>query len=299
MTVAWIYPGQGSQSEGMGRDLVELPGVRQQLQLAESILGWSLLELGSDQICRTLYTQPALFVASALLTDQLRRYRSAPTCTAGHSLGEYSALYAAGVFDFATGLHLVKRRATLMDQATSGKMVAVMGFDRDRLEQLCAETAGVDIANDNSPDQVVLTGTAAGVDAVIGQLQAKRAKPLNVSGAFHSPLMSSAAEAFTQILAEVEFQPPEVPVYSNVDGRATQDPQVLKQNLCQQMTAPVRWQTIVKNMAADGVLQVWEVGPGQVLTGLVKRTVSALQRVNITGAAALAQLQGLQPSPQM
>ncbi len=298
MTVAWIYPGQGSQSEGMGQDLVELPGVRQQLQLAESILGWSLLDLKAEQICRTLYTQPALFVASALLTDQLRRHQSTPACTAGHSLGEYSALYAAGAFDFTTGLHLVQQRAMLMDQATAGKMVAVMGFDRERLDQLCAETEGVNIANDNSPDQVVITGTVEAVEAVVAQLQAKRAKPLNVSGAFHSPLMAAAAAAFAQILDQVEFQRPNVPVYTNVEGQATQDPHQLKANLCQQMTAPVRWQTIVKNMAADGVLQVWEVGPGQVLTGLVKRTVSALQRVNIAGAASLAQIQGLQPSPQ-
>lgn len=298
MTVAWIYPGQGSQLEGMGRDLVDLPGVKQQLQLAESILGWSLLDLNADQICRTLYTQPALFVASALLTDQLRRHQNEPSCTAGHSLGEYSALYAAGVFDFATGLHLVKQRATLMDQSTSGKMVAVMGFERERLEQLCAETEGVTIANDNSPDQVVITGTCEGVDAVIEQLQAKRVKELSVSGAFHSPLMAPAAEAFNRILDNVEFQTPTIPVYTNVEGKATRDPHRLKQTLAEQMTAPVRWQTIIKNMAADGVLQVWEVGPGQVLTGLVKRTVSALQRVNVAGAAALAQLQKSLTTPQ-
>jgi [acyl-carrier-protein] S-malonyltransferase len=266
---------------GMGSDLNELPGVKPQLQLSEGILGWSLLELTAEQICQTLYTQPALFMASALLTDHMRASGRMPDCTAGHSLGEYSALYAAEVFDYETGLRLVKERAELMSKADKGVMAALMGFDRDKLEALCATVAGAEIANDNSPDQVVITGTEAGVQSVIDQLQPKRAKYLPVSGAFHSSLMTSAAAAFATTLADVPFAPPKVPVYSNVTGKATQDPEVLKENLMKQMTSPVLWRTTVLTMAADGVTSVWEVGPGAVLTGLVKRTVAALERVNI------------------
>lgn len=276
---------------GMACDLVDLPGVKHQLQVAKDILGWSLIELTSEQICRTFYTQPALFVASALFTDQLRRLGLNPTCTAGHSLGEYSALYAAGVFDFATGLRLVKQRAALMEKAGAGTMMAVMGFDRDKLEQLCTTIPGVNIANDNSPDQVVITGIPESVKAVVEQLGAKRVKELPVSGAFHSPLMTSAAEQFSDILAETPFAIPQVPVYSNVSATASKDPEVLKALLAQQMTASVRWRDTVLNMANDGISDVWEIGPGAVLTGLVKRTVSALKRVNINSALALAEVQ--------
>ncbi len=291
MTVAWIYPGQGSQSTGMGSDLIDLPGVQQQLKTAESILGWSLVELTSEQICQTFYTQPALFIASALLTDQLHRLRLAPDCTAGHSLGEYSALYAAGVFDFETGLNLVKQRAALMEQADGGTMVAIMGFDREKLEHLCHTVEGASIANDNSPDQVVVTGTQAAVQTVIEQLGAKRAKPLPVSGAFHSPLMATAAAAFVKVLDEVKFKVPKVPVYSNVSAEATQDPGQLKALLAQQMTSPVLWRRTVLNMSADGVSDVWEIGPGAVLTGLIKRTAAAVKRVNINSATSLTELQ--------
>ncbi len=291
MTVAWIYPGQGSQTHGMGHDLVELPGVRERLDNAHEILGWSLLDLTAEQICRTLYTQPALFLASALFTDQLWRMGFHPDCVAGHSLGEYSALYAAGVFDFATGLKLVKQRAALMDKVGQGTMAAVMGFDRERLEQLCASTPGVTIANDNSPDQVVISGTVEAVKLVTEQLKARRAVPLQVSGAFHSPLMAEAANTFRAILEDVEFQAPRIPIYSNVTAAPVRDPQEMKALLADQITSPVRWRHIVMNMADHGVTSVWEIGPGAVLTGLVKRTVSAVQRLNIGSADALLQVQ--------
>ncbi|MEN9220857.1 MAG: ACP S-malonyltransferase [Thermostichus sp. BF3_bins_97] len=288
MTIAWIYPGQGSQAVGMGKDLRDWEGAAPKLALASEVLGWDPLGLQEAQIHQTRYTQPALFTVSALLTDYLYAQGKTPACTAGHSLGEYSALYAAGVFDFETGLRLVALRGQLMDAvgdgdpAQSGGMAAVIGFDRAKLEHLCEIIPEVAIANDNSPDQVVITGQVEAVQAVCEQLQAKRAVPLKVSGAFHSRLMQAAAEEFAQALEPIAFQPPRVPVYSNCTATASQDAQALKHALLAQMTAPVRWRETVLQMASDGIQQVWEIGPGNVLTGLVKRTVPTLERQNFS-----------------
>jgi [acyl-carrier-protein] S-malonyltransferase len=286
MTIAWIYPGQGSQAVGMGKDLRNWEGAEQKLALASEVLGWDPLTLEEAQLNQTRYTQPALFTVSALLTDYLYAQGKAPSCTAGHSLGEYSALYAAGVFDFEAGLRLVALRGQLMDAAgerdPAGGMAAVIGFDRAKLEHLCEIIPDVAIANDNSPDQVVITGNVDSVKGVCEQLQAKRAVPLKVSGAFHSRFMQAAADEFAQTLEAINFQSPRVPVYSNSTAAASQDPQILKQALLAQMTAPVRWRETVLHMASDGIQQVWEIGPGTVLTGLVKRTVPALQRQNFS-----------------
>lgn len=286
MTIAWIYPGQGSQAIGMGKDLRDWEGAAQKLALAAQVLGWDPLALTEAEINRTCYTQPALFTVSALLTDYLYTQGQTPTCTAGHSLGEYSALYAAGVLDFETGLRLVALRGQLMDAAgegdPSGGMAAVIGFDRAKLEHLCDVIPDVAIANDNSPDQVVITGHVDSVKAVCEQLKAKRAVPLKVSGAFHSRFMQAAAERFACTLETVNFQTARVPVYSNCTAVASRDPRVLKQALLAQMTSPVRWRETVLQMAVDGIQQVWEIGPGTVLTGLVKRTVAALERQNFS-----------------
>jgi [acyl-carrier-protein] S-malonyltransferase len=253
------------------------------------VLGWDPLALSEEQIHQTRYTQPALFTVSALLSDYLYAQDQTPGCTAGHSLGEYSALYAAGVFDFETGLRLVSLRGQLMERAGDppGSMAAVIGFDRTKLEHLCQRIPNVTIANDNSPEQLVISGSVEGVQAVCEQLQAKRTVPLKVSGAFHSPFMQAAAEEFAHRLREVEFQTPRVPVYSNCTATASRDPQALKQALLAQMTAPVRWRETVLQMAADGVQEVWEIGPGNVLTGLVRRTAPSLRRRNISSLQRL------------
>jgi len=291
MTIAWIYPGQGSQAVGMGKDLRNWEGAEQKLALASEVLGWDPLTLEEAQLNQTRYTQPALFTVSALLTDYLYAQGKAPSCTAGHSLGEYSALYAAGVFDFEAGLRLVALRGQLMDAAgerdPAGGMAAVIGFDRAKLEHLCEIIPDVAIANDNSPDQVVITGKVDSVKGVCEQLQAKRAVPLKVSGAFHSRFMQAAADEFARTLEAVNFQLPRVPVYSNSTAAASQDPQILKQALLAQMTAPVRWRETVLQMASDGIQQVWEIGPGTVLTGLVKRTAPTLERHNFSSLSAL------------
>lgn len=286
MTTAWVFPGQGSQAAGMGTDLLDRPGVGDRLAQAESLLGWSVLHVTEEQLKQTQYTQPALFVVEALLAEQLLAHRQ-PDCVAGHSLGEYSALFCAGVFDFETGVELVQKRSQLMAAVTGGAMTAVMGFDRAKLEQLCAETDGAEIANDNSPDQVVVTGLAEGVNAVTEALQARRTVPLAVSGAFHSSFMRQAADNFASVLETVEFNAPQFPVYSNATAERSSDPSALKQNLFEQMVSPVRWRETLTNMAADRVTDIWEVGPGKVLTGLAKRTVKELNRVTISDAKAI------------
>ncbi|WP_017326402.1 ACP S-malonyltransferase [Synechococcus sp. PCC 7336] len=293
MSIAWIFPGQGSQAVGMGVDLADLPHVKTTLEKAEFVLGWSLLDLTAEQLKETTYTQPALYIIETLLADRLKSTHS-PAAVAGHSLGEYSALYCAGVFDFLTGLKLVQQRSQLMATARAGTMAAVMGFDRDRLEALCEQTEGVVVANDNSSDQVVLSGEKLAIESVIAAAKPKRSIFLPVSGAFHSPLMADAAAQFASVLETVEFQPPAIPVYSNVTAAATRDPEIVKANLRNQVTGSVRWRETISNMVADGVDTVWEVGPGKVLTGLTRRIDRNLGRVNIGDATSLAAM--LNPS---
>lgn len=288
---AWVFPGQGSQSQGMGMDLLELPAAQEKFAAAEEILGWSVAEIcqnDPDKLARTLYTQPCLYVVETLLADILRTQGQQPDLVAGHSLGEYMALYVAGVFEWSAGLRLVKRRAELMDSAAGGKMAAFINFDRDQLEQVLAQTPNVVLANDNSPAQVVISGTPEAVDAVMSQVKAKRAIPLNVSGAFHSPLMAAAAAEFQDILESVEFKPAEVPVLSNVDPTPAVDANDLKQRLMKQMTGSVRWREISLQLTEIGIERVVEVGPGNVLTGLIKRTASDLVLENISSLEKLS-----------
>ncbi|MGC1305687.1 MAG: ACP S-malonyltransferase [Phormidesmis sp.] len=281
---AWVFPGQGSQAVGMGADLAEV--CRDKLAEAKEILGWSVLETcqHEEKLASTLYTQPCLYVVESALTELLKAQGQQPDVVAGHSLGEYSALYAAGVFDFASGLRLVKRRAELMSQASSGAMAALMGFKRDELDAKLAETAGVVLANDNNPGQVVISGTPAAVEAIMAGVNAKRAVKLNVSGAFHSPLMADAARAFESILAEVTFQDAKIPVISNVDPTPQTTAADLKERLRQQMTGAVRWREISLSLPAQGIDSVVEVGPGNVLTGLIKRTCKGLDLRNVSTA---------------
>lgn len=288
---AWVFPGQGSQAVNMGEDLFRLDALKPQLAQANDILGWSVAEIcqdPDDKVSQTLYTQPCLYVVEALLAEQLMQQGQTPDFVAGHSLGEYVALFAAGVFDFATGLQLVKRRAELMSTATDGAMAAVIGFKRDELDAVIAETEGVVLANDNNPMQVVISGTIEGVDAVLAQVKSKRAVKLNVSGAFHSPLIADASAQFQSVLDEVEFQTARIPVLSNVDPNPATDGAQLKQRLTQQMTGSVRWREIALKLADEGVERVVEVGPGNVLTGLIKRTCSGMALENVHAIADLA-----------
>lgn len=288
---AWVFPGQGSQAIGMGVDLLELPVAKNKFEQAEQILGWSVPEVcqsEEDKLSRTLYTQPCLYVVESILVDLMRERGQQPDLVAGHSLGEYVALYAAGAFNFDAGLRLVQRRAELMDTAAGGMMAALIGFDRKQLEQQLQQTPDVVLANDNSDAQVVISGTPEAVEALLSQIKAKRIVRLNVSGAFHSPLMAEAAAEFQQVLDTVAFSDAKVPVLSNVEATPATDAAVLKQRLSQQMTGSVRWREIQAQFSAESMERVVEIGPGKVLTGLIKRACPHVILENISSAADLA-----------
>ncbi|WP_449420913.1 ACP S-malonyltransferase [Phormidium nigroviride] len=285
---AWVFPGQGSQAVGMGADLLELPGAKAKFSLAEQILGWSVPQLcqgDEEKLSRTLYTQPCLYVVESILADLMRQKGHYPAVVAGHSLGEYTALYAAGVFDFETGLRLVKRRSELMDSASGGQMVALMGFDRQQLELQIQYSQDVVLANDNSDGQVVISGKPAAVEGLLAKIKVKRAVKLNVSGAFHSPLMASAAAEFQQVLKSTRFSDAKVFVLSNAEPAPTTNAATLKQRLTQQMTKGVRWREICLQLPQEGVEKVIEIGPGKVLTGLIKRNSPDLELENVSTAA--------------
>ena len=297
MAIAWVFPGQGSQKVGMAAGVLELPGARERFAEASGILGRDLLAIcagdadgagGSPtDLNDTRNTQPALFVVESLLVDALRAQGRSPDLVAGHSLGELVALYAAGVFDAATGLQLMQRRSELMAAAGGGAMTAVMGFDRSELEALVAGQEGVVIANDNSSAQVVLSGTPEAVAAVSAELRCKRAVPLAVSGAFHSPFMAEAAAAFAASLEPLSFADATVPVLSNTDPTPCRDGAQLKQRLITQMTSGVRWRETMAAFTAAGVDTCVEIGPGNVLSGLIKRSCDGVGTAQIAGAADL------------
>lgn len=272
---AWVFPGQGSQTVGMGIDLQDIATAQAKFKVAEKILGWSVLDVcqGEEEtLARTLYTQPCLYVVESILADLLVEKLGSPDLLAGHSLGEYVALYTAGVFDFESGLRLVKKRAELMDSAAGGKMAALMKFDRSELTTALENTTDVVLANDNSEGQVVISGTPEAVEDILGKVKAKRAMTLNVSGAFHSPLMQDAADQFLTVLNSVSLSDAQIPVISNVDPTPATDQQELKQRLAQQMTSSVRWREIMLQFSQSEVTNIIEVGPGKVLCGLIKRT---------------------------
>lgn len=288
---AWVFPGQGSQAIGMGMDLLELPEAMAKFEQAESILDWSVTEIcqsQDDKVSHTLYTQPCLYVVESILADLLKANGQHPDYVAGHSLGEYSALYTAGVFSFEDGLRLIKRRAELMDSASDGMMAALMGFDRAQLETAIEQTPDVVLANDNNAGQVVISGTPEAVETILNQVKSKRAVRLNVSGAFHSPLMADAAAQFKTVLDAVPFESAQIPVLSNVDPTPSTDPAVLKDRLNRQMTGAVRWREISLQLPQEGVNRVVEVGPGKVLTGIIKRTCPDLVLKTIGSLAELS-----------
>ena len=299
MAIAWVFPGQGSQKAGMAAGVLDLPGARERFGQASELLDRDLLaicagEAGGDlgslgDLNDTRNTQPALFVLESLLVDGLRAQGRQPDVVAGHSLGELVALYAAGVFDAATGLRLMQTRSALMAEAGGGAMTAVMGFDRTELETLVAANPDVVIANDNSSAQVVLSGTPKAVAAVSSQLSCKRAIPLAVSGAFHSPSMAEAATAFAAALEAVPFADAAIPVLSNTDPTPETSGAALKQRLRSQMTSGVRWRETMEAFSAAGIDTAVEIGPGNVLSGLIKRSCPGIGTAQIATAADLGQ----------
>ncbi|MEX2602534.1 MAG: ACP S-malonyltransferase [Balneolaceae bacterium] len=293
MSLATIFPGQGSQFVGMARELAEEnPRVRERFDEADSILGYSLSDImfsgPEEKLTQTSYTQPAIFLHSVALHETLEL---TPDMTGGHSLGEFSAIVAAGAVSFSTGLELVALRGSLMQQAGEvdpGTMAAIIGMEDGQVEKLCSEASEltgkpVVLANYNSPGQLVISGDLDAVEKAVEMAReqgCRLAKVLQVSGAFHSPLMKTAYEGLKEKLESVEFNKPDVPVYSNVTAEPAVDPVVLRENLLKQLLEPVRWTESLQNMKKDGANRFIEVGPGKVLQGLVKRT---LKDVEFTG----------------
>jgi [acyl-carrier-protein] S-malonyltransferase len=286
----WVFPGQGSQAVGMGADLLNIPSAKEKFDQAAEILGWSVLDIIQGEeptLSKTLYTQPCMYVVESILADQLKAAGQTPDFVAGHSLGEYAALYTAGVFDFASGLRLIQRRAQLMDGASDGQMAALLGFDREQLDTALQATPDVVLANDNNAGQAVISGKPEAVDALLGQVKCKKAVKLNVSGAFHSPLMAPAAREFDQVLQSITFQAPTVGVLSNVEPTPSQDANVIHDRLSKQMTGSVRWRELTLALPDLGVSRVVEVGPGKVLVGIMKRTCGDLTYETVGSLADL------------
>ena len=283
---AFVFPGQGAQFVGMGKDLYENnPVAKEMFDKANEILGFNITDLmfnGTDEDLRqTIVTQPAIFLHSVILAKTMGDDFN-PDMVAGHSLGEFSALVAAGALSFEDGLRLVSARAQAMQKAcekTPSTMAAVLALPDAKVEELCASvTEGVVVpANYNCPGQIVISGSIEGVDAACAKMLeagAKRALKLKVGGAFHSPLMEPARAELADAIAHTDFHAPKCPVYQNVNAEPQTDPETIKKNLIAQLTAPVRWTQTVQNMIAAGADTFVEVGPGAVLQGLVKKISS-------------------------
>lgn len=286
MKTAYVFPGQGAQFSGMGKDLYDNSlKAREMMERANEILGFRITDImfsGSDEDLRaTKVTQPAIFLHSvclALCSDDL----PAPDMVGGHSLGEFSALVACGAVDFESALRLVAVRASEMQkccEANPGGMAAIIGLPNEKVEEICAGTSGIVIpANYNCNGQVVISGEKQAVEAACEAMKAagaKRALPLSVSGAFHSPLMEAARVELGKAIEKTEVRTPSCPIYQNVTAKPETDPTRIKDNLLQQLTSPVKWTQTVENMLADGATTFRELGPGNVLQGLIKRIAAS------------------------
>ncbi len=279
MKKAYVFPGQGSQFPGMAKELYENnQTAREMLEKANEILGFRITDImfegTPDDLRQTKVTQPAVFLHSVVIAKCLPDF--SPDMVAGHSLGEFSALVAAGAMDFEEGLRLVAIRAQAMQkacEAAPGSMAAVISLPAERIEEICAETEGVvAAANYNSDSQIVISGETAAVEAACVKLKeagARRALLLPVGGAFHSPLMEPARAELAEGIQKAVFHKPVCPVYQNVTAQPSTDPEQIKANLLSQLTSPVRWTQSVRNMITDGAGHFIELGPGQVLQGLV------------------------------
>lgn len=288
MKTAYVFPGQGAQFVGMGQDLYNLNDETKALfEQANDILGFRITDVmfsGTDEeLKQTNVTQPAIFLHSVILAKALGESFQ-PDMVAGHSLGEFSALVAAGALSFEDGLKLVAQRANAMQKACElqpSTMAAILGLEDAIVEDICAKVDDVVVAaNYNCPGQLVISGSIEGVNkacALLTEAGAKRALKLNVGGAFHSPLMESAKVELQAAIEAVNILSPRCPIYQNIDAKPQTDPAVIKENLIAQLTGAVRWTQTVQNMLADGATAFVEVGPGNVLQGLVKKVDRQVQ----------------------
>lgn len=278
---AYVFPGQGAQFPGMGKDMYEENAVaKERFEEANEILGFNITQLmfeGTEEDLRqTKVTQPAIFLHSVILASTIVDFQ--PEMVAGHSLGEFSSLVANKALSFADGLKLVSKRASAMQKACEAEpstMAAILGLDDNVVEEVCAEIPEVVVpANYNSPGQIVISGSMAGIDKAVEKLTemgAKRAIKLTVGGAFHSPLMEPARQELETAIMNSPITTPICPVYQNFTALPTSDPDAIRANLVAQLTAPVRWTQTVQHMLKDGASSFTEVGPGKVLQGLIKK----------------------------
>lgn len=298
--VAYIFPGQGSQYVGMGKDLYEqYPSAKKYFDEADAILGFSLSKIcfegPEEELKQTKNTQPAIFLHSMALWHHMKPADAA--MVAGHSLGEYSALVAAGAISFADAIKLVRLRGELMQKAgeeNPGTMAAVVGLDPNivaEITEAASEAGVVQPANFNSPGQIVISGSVGGVRKAMEIAKsrgAKLVKELVVSGAFHSPLMQSAKDQLKGALDSTEIQDAAIPIYANVTAQPVQKADEIRRLLFEQVTSPVRWEASVVNMSNDGAVKFIEIGPGKVLQGLVKRTVASVETLGIDKATDIS-----------
>lgn len=290
---AYVFPGQGAQYPGMGKDLYDSnPEVKDLFEKADDILGFKISDImfnGTDEdLKQTNITQPAIFIHS-IATIVNNKNNIKPDMVAGHSLGEFSALVAAGVFSFEDGLKLVKERAEAMQEACKvqpSTMAAVMGLDNATVEEVCASITNEVVvpANYNMPGQLVISGSIAGIEKACELLKergAKRALVLQVGGAFHSPLMEPARVRLEKAINNTTFSTPICPIYQNATALPNTEPEKIKANLIAQLTAPVKWAQTVENMITDGAVSFSEAGPGNVLQGLVKKINNTVETIKI------------------
>jgi len=285
--IAFVFPGQGSQYVGMGKSFLDVfPEASTIFETASEVTGLPIKQLciegPMEDLTKTSHLQPCLTAVEMIFCKAATDAGLQPVATAGHSLGEYPALWAAGAIGLEDTLRLVHERGKLMERAATehpGAMAAVLGVGRDDLEEMLepfTKKGAISLANHNSPEQIVVTGEKKLVSAFCKVIKEKGAKaiPLKVTGAFHSPLMKEPAEAFSSILKDVTFTTPQVAVYTNVSAEPENDPDKLKELLAKQMCAPVRWYEIVTNMVRDGVTTFIELGPNKVLSNLIKKSVT-------------------------
>lgn len=299
MKFGFVFSGQGAQAVGMGKDLFEqIPVATEIFNKADKILGWSLSDIcfngPESKLTETRYCQPAIYTMSVACLEAFKEKNPQiiPAATAGLSLGEFTALYSAGAFSFESGLKIIEKRAIYMQEAcdaTKGAMASVMKGELDAIRECCSK-AGVDVANINSSGQIVISGEAVKITEAIALLKEKgisKVIPLKVAGAYHSRLMKLAETKLSEYLALINFDIPRVPVSQNFTGKLESDPAKMKQNVISQVTGSVQWVNCVNSMATTGIDTIIEFGPGNVLTGLIKRINPSIITANVNSVESL------------